>query len=89
MVILPDWKSAESVEVTKRLDRAGFAQEFLRRNHSYQADYDRAVRRIATGALGEEDVGRFFARRWGLCFPVRSTLSRCPIAGFMVPRASP
>ncbi|MGE4305675.1 MAG: DUF6499 domain-containing protein [Novosphingobium sp.] len=72
----------------KRLDRAGFAQEFLRRNHSYQADYDRAVHRIATGALGEDDAGRFFARRWGLCFPVRSASPRCPIAGFMVPRAS-
>lgn len=88
MVILPDWKSAESVEVTKRLDRAGFAQEFLRRNHSYQADYDRAVRRIAAGTLLEADAGRYFARRWGLCFPIRSASSRCPITGVVVSRAS-
>ncbi|WP_242129814.1 DUF6499 domain-containing protein [Sphingobium sp. Sx8-8] len=48
------------------LDRAGFAQEFLRRNPLYRADW-RKVIRLSDGAMQEQEV---MARRWGLCFPV-------------------
>lgn len=50
----------------QRLDFAGFAQEFLRRNPSYRAEY-RAL--MARDTLENAEVGQeVMARRWGLCF---------------------
>ncbi len=40
----PDWRSPRFAEALSRLDRAGFAREFLRRNPDYRADYNRVVR---------------------------------------------
>lgn len=55
------------------LDFPGFAQEFLRRNPAYRADYRRSVSRPLAGALPEEGM----ARRWGLNFRDRSFAHRC------------
>jgi len=48
------------------LDRAGFAQEFLRRNPLYRADWAK-VRRMQEDSVQEQEV---MARRWGLTFPM-------------------
>lgn len=55
------------------LDFPGFAQEFLRRNPAYRADYLRSVSPPLAGAPPEEGM----ARRWGLTFPGRSFAHRC------------
>lgn len=47
------------------LDFPGFAQEFLRRNAAYRADYEASISDPSKGP-GSEEV---MARRWGLCFP--------------------
>lgn len=51
------------------LDLAGFAQEFLRRNVDYRAQYRELMRHPAdsTPSMAPEVT----ARRWGLSFPVR------------------
>ncbi|WP_119034818.1 transcriptional regulator domain-containing protein [Hephaestia caeni] len=51
------------------LDLAGFAQEFLRRNADYRAQYRELMRHPAdsTSLMAPEVM----ARRWGLSFPVR------------------
>lgn len=54
------------------LDRAGFAQEFLRRNPLYRADWEK-VRRMREGSAQEQEV---MARRWGLTFPMRAVRFR-------------
>lgn len=54
------------------LDRAGFAQEFLRRNPLYRTEWQK-VMHSAKGATQEQEV---MARRWGLCFPVRAARFR-------------
>lgn len=52
----------------RALDFAEFAQEFLRRNPLYRAQF-RAVMSIAPGPAG--DLAREeMARSWGLAFPV-------------------
>ena len=34
-----DWRSPDFPKIFELYDRADFAQEFLRRNHDYQRDY--------------------------------------------------
>ncbi|MDR3510651.1 MAG: DUF6499 domain-containing protein, partial [Caulobacteraceae bacterium] len=64
------WRSADAAERLARLDRPGFAAEFLRRNADYRRDYRRTARAIAAGRLTAEDGGGALARRWGcLCAP--------------------
>ncbi len=63
----PDWRSPRFAEALSRLDRAGFAWEFLRRNPDYRADYKRVVRE-GQGGAADAAVGE----RWGLCFCLRS-----------------
>ena len=46
----PDWRSASAVETLDRLDRAGFAWEFLRRNPRYRNEYSQ-IRNGATRAI--------------------------------------
>ena len=41
----PDWRSASAYAYLNRLDRSGFAWEFLRRNPNYHRDYRTAMRR--------------------------------------------
>ncbi len=68
------WRSSEAMEQLNRLDRAGFAVEFLRRNAGYRRDYARTLRQIAGGV--EPDAARFgLARRWGLSFCPRPGLT--------------
>ena len=38
------WRSSDPVEQLNRLDRPGFAIEFLRRNVGYRSDYTRTLR---------------------------------------------
>ena len=52
------------------LDFAGFAQEFLRRNAAYRAEYAQLARLSSRGdAPAAREV---MARRWALRFPVRA-----------------
>ncbi|VTZ26136.1 conserved hypothetical protein [Methylocella tundrae] len=62
------WRSVEAQEQLNRLDRSGFAMEFLRRNPDYRKDWSRMRRRIAQGTLGEDAARSDLARRWGLSF---------------------
>jgi len=64
----PFWRSPDTIEQLSRLDRSGFAVEFLRRNAGYRSDYARVLRQ---GVRGGSDPGRTrpdLARRWGLRF---------------------
>jgi len=56
------------MEQFNRLDRAGFAAEFLRRNDSYRKDYARMRRLIARGGIDPDSAKSDLARRWGLRF---------------------
>jgi hypothetical protein len=59
------WRSADAVERLSRLDRAGFAAEFLRRNETYRRDFRRTARAVEAGHLSAEDGRSALARRWG------------------------
>jgi hypothetical protein len=62
------WKSSDVIEQFNRLDRAGFAAEFLRRNDGYRDDYSRTLRQIARGRVDPDSAQSDLARRWGLRF---------------------
>jgi hypothetical protein len=64
----PFWRSPQLVEQLNRLDRAGFALEFLRRNSGYQRDYARTLNQIAMGGPDPDSARTALARRWGLQF---------------------
>ena len=42
------WRSPETIDRLNRLDRPGFAAEFLRRNPDYRRDFARTVRSRAS-----------------------------------------
>jgi hypothetical protein len=67
-----DWRAATAANEFNKLGRAGFAQEFLRLNDTYQKDYRRMARRVAAGAVSEGAATATLARRWGLTFRLRS-----------------
>ncbi|MCW1402432.1 transcriptional regulator domain-containing protein [Novosphingobium sp.] len=50
------------------LDFTGFAQEFLRRNQEYRAQYARISEAITSDTLSME--AKEMARSWGLMFPL-------------------
>lgn len=62
------WRSAETIERLKQLERPGFAVEFLRRNADYRQDYARMLRQIARNQAEAESARSAVARRWGLRF---------------------
>lgn len=62
------WRSPELRDRISRLDRSGFAVEFLRRNTTYRRDHARLQRRIARRDVDADAECAAFARRWGLCF---------------------
>ena len=62
------WRSPETIERLTRLERPGFAVEFLRRNHDYRRDFARTERLIARQATDERAARARLARRWGLQF---------------------
>jgi hypothetical protein len=57
------WRLPETIERLKRLERPGFAAEFLRRNADYRNDYARMLRQTTSGTQSAT------ARHWGLRFP--------------------
>ena len=62
------WRSPETIDHLNRLERPGFAVEFLRRNAEYRRDYTRIQRQIARDHVDAESARADFARRWGLRF---------------------
>ncbi|MEF3365643.1 DUF6499 domain-containing protein [Methylocystis sp. 9N] len=60
----PDWRLQTTERALNRLERQGFAWEFLRRNPDYRRDYDRL--RGASSPDGSP------APHWGVRFPDRS-----------------
>jgi len=66
-----DWRSLTGHEYLKRLNRPGFAWEFLRRNPAYQEDYETMVRGAASDAGSGGMTRDVLAWRWGLSFPGR------------------
>jgi hypothetical protein len=69
---ISDWRSSDTIEQLNRLERSGFAVEFLRRNHAYRADYARIEQLIAHGWMDPDAARANLARRWGLRFRPRS-----------------
>lgn len=66
------WRSSDTIEQLNRLDRPGFAVEFLRRNAGYRTDYTRTFRQIARGRANPGTAKTELASRWGLSFCPRS-----------------
>lgn len=62
------WRSPETVDHLNRLERPGFAVEFLRRNTHYRRDFARTQRQIARASVDAETARVGLARRWGLRF---------------------
>ena len=62
------WRSPETIDSLKRLERPGFAVEFLRRNLDYRRDFARTQRRIERASVDAETARVSLARRWGLRF---------------------
>jgi hypothetical protein len=62
------WRSSETIDRLNRLERPGFAVEFLRRNHDYRRDFERTQRQIARASVDAETARAGLARRWGLRF---------------------
>jgi len=62
------WRSDDAKMHLSRLDRSGFAVEFLRRNPTYRREYIRTIRQIARGEADPEEAKSALARRWGLSF---------------------
>jgi hypothetical protein len=75
-----DWRSLTGHDYLKRLNRPGFAWEFLRRNPAYQEDYETMVRGAASDAGSGGMTRDALAWRWGLTFPGRSKIC-CPPSG--------
>ncbi|NGX98630.1 MAG: hypothetical protein G4V63_26505 [Candidatus Afipia apatlaquensis] len=65
----PDWRSEQTERALNRLERQGFAWEFLRRNPDYRTDYNRL--RIPMTSRSSTLQGSV-APQWGLRFPDRS-----------------
>lgn len=69
-----NWRSVAGYEYLTRLDRPGFAWEFLRRNAAYQDDYSRLEREAASDA--DSEASSRLVQRWGLSFPGRPATHR-------------
>jgi hypothetical protein len=68
---ISDWRSPETIEELRRLDRPGFAAELLRRNNAYRREYAQTLRRIARGDVDPDQARSSLAYRWGLRFCLR------------------
>ena len=62
------WRLPETIDRLNRLERPGFAAEFLRRNDHYRRDFARTQRQIARASVDAEIARASLARRWGLRF---------------------
>lgn len=58
-----DWRHGKAHDYVDRLDPAGLAWEFLRRNRTYQGDYERVPKQK------RESASDALTRLWGLRFP--------------------
>lgn len=65
------WRSPETIDHLNRLERPGFAVEFLRRNAEYRREYAQTQRQIARDHVDAETARADLARRWGLRFRPR------------------
>ena len=63
-----DWRSPESADVPKDLDRAGVAWEFLRRDPEYREHYASVGQRMDSGAISQETALSELSDRWGCMF---------------------
>ncbi len=69
------WRSPETIDHLNRLERPGFAVEFLRRNADYRRDFARtSSARSRAHHVDAETARADFARRWGLRFRPRPEL---------------
>ncbi len=78
---MPDdesWRSQDATAYLDRVQRAGFAWEFLRRNPDYRNDYEDMSRDVASGTVTALEAALALAQRWGLSFPVRSAATKRP-----------
>jgi Family of unknown function (DUF6499) len=66
-----DWRVYNGEAYLRRLNRSGFAWEFVRRNPTYQSDYHVNMREAATVAGRRDATDEALTRRWGLCFSDR------------------
>jgi hypothetical protein len=89
MPAVSDWRSPEEYEDCRHLDRPGFSWEFLRRNSTYQQDYEAIVRGSTSDAGRGGSTIEAFARRWGVTFPSRSTTYREPGGRILAARNIP
>ncbi|MFM9857390.1 transcriptional regulator domain-containing protein [Pseudoxanthobacter sp. M-2] len=64
----PDWRLQTTERALNRLERQGFAWEFLRRNPDYRSEYDR-LRSAPTSRLDASQ--RSAPPQWGLRFPAQ------------------
>ena len=67
------WRSPSTADQYRDHDYADFAQEFLNRNPAYRADHAETLARIVQSPETTIDEQEGLARRWGLCFPHRSS----------------
>ncbi len=78
---MPDdesWRSQDATAYLDRVQRTGFAWEFLRRNPDYRNDYEDMSRDVASGTATTLEAALALAQRWGLSFPVRSAATKRP-----------
>nr|WP_321982669.1 DUF6499 domain-containing protein [uncultured Cohaesibacter sp.] len=62
-----DWRSPGAYQYTTRLDAAGFAWEYLRRNNAYRRDWQ-----LHNEPSMSQNSQQVFPQHWGLLFPARS-----------------
>ncbi|WP_119037542.1 MULTISPECIES: transcriptional regulator domain-containing protein [unclassified Mesorhizobium] len=67
----PDWRLQTTERALNRLERQGFAWEFLRRNPDYRSDYDRLRSTPASRSSASLPHRSAAAPQWGLRFPAR------------------
>ena len=81
---ISDWRSPAAYAHAKSISAAGFAWEYLRRDH----DYRRAFHKVS--GLDGNDIGArtAFSERWGLRFPYRPGSARQLRTAILVARAA-
>ena len=81
---MPDdesWRSQDATAYLDRVQRAGFAWEFLRRNPDYRAAYEHMSRDAMSGVTIVLEAALALSQRWGLSFPVRPEATQRPGTG--------
>ena len=68
----PDWRSGDFVAYYANHDFPDFAQEFLRRNPCYRAEFKASQANPKMKGINYRRNMEVLARRWGMIFPFRS-----------------